>query len=72
MQAFEVEYFRLWIEQANRLDYQEKERHLLRLAGSLGARHLNVAVFERHTPETIIRNLRDLYRRARHIISLYN
>ena len=64
VRALEVEFFREWVGRENDTAYRDSEGKLLALAGMLGARYLNVAVFE-HTPqEAIVASLRGLCQRA--------
>ncbi len=64
VRALEVEFYREWIGRENDAEYQSNEARLLELAGRLGARHINVAVFERVEQEKIVASLAALCERA--------
>jgi sugar phosphate isomerase/epimerase len=60
----EVEFFRDWVGLEGQPAYQKHESALLKLAGRLKARHINVAVFERESQEEIVAALSGLCGRA--------
>jgi sugar phosphate isomerase/epimerase len=60
----EVEFFRDWIGRENDQAYREREGKLLELAGRLGAKRLNVAVFEQKSKGEITYSFAELCKRA--------
>jgi sugar phosphate isomerase/epimerase len=64
MRAPEIEFFREWIGREDDAAYRAQEDRLFDLAGRLGSRHINVAVFEEQPPEKIVASLKLLSKRA--------
>src|ERR1700683_728325 len=62
--ACELEYPRNWIGLEHDPGYCLQEQRLLELAGRLGTKWINVAVFEAAAPATIVASLAQLCRRA--------
>jgi sugar phosphate isomerase/epimerase len=60
----EVEFFREWLGLEDDPAYQARETELFSLAGRLGARHMNVFVFESRPKQEIIARFAGLCRRA--------
>src|SRR5262249_46870666 len=60
----EVEFFREWIGRENDQMYRDREGKLLALAGRLGAKRLNVAVFEQKSKGEITYSFAELCKRA--------
>jgi sugar phosphate isomerase/epimerase len=64
VQAVEVEFFREWVGLERDSVYQGREHELLRLAGNLGSRYLNVAVYERESRGEVVEAMAGLCHRA--------
>lgn len=62
--ASEIEFFRNWVGLENQRAYRDKEGKLFDLAKKVGAKHINVAVFEDEPFEKVVGSFTLLCRRA--------